>query len=41
MHITHCIKCDQSFETKDNLMDHLKDEKHYVIPDIKVFDQPE
>jgi hypothetical protein len=41
MHINHCPVCDSNFLTKPLLVSHLAAEKHYCLPDQKLFDQPE
>lgn len=41
MHLNRCIKCDRQFGEKKEVIEHLDNEKHYEIPELKIFDQPE
>lgn len=41
MHNNKCFYCDLSCKNIKNLQEHLFEEQHYKIPDLKVFDQPE
>ncbi|CAH1117720.1 unnamed protein product [Phaedon cochleariae] len=36
-----CIFCDELFQSSSQLTNHLVDNNHYKIPDVKIFDQPE
>lgn len=41
MHNNKCIFCDRSYESSNCLRIHLKVEKHYKLPELTAFDQPE
>ncbi|XP_044261374.1 zinc finger protein 277 [Tribolium madens] len=41
MHNNKCFYCDLSCKSSENLQEHLFEEQHCKIPDLKVFDQPE
>ncbi|KAJ3651862.1 hypothetical protein Zmor_017869 [Zophobas morio] len=41
MHRKRCLYCDVAFTAVRSLQNHLIEEEHCKIPDIKVFDQPE
>lgn len=41
IHNNKCVFCDESCESSNNLKIHFDREKHYKVPDVRVFDSPE
>lgn len=41
IHLKQCLNCKENFESLENLLDHLKSQKHHKIDDDKAYDKPE
>lgn len=41
VHDLKCIFCDRRFDNSSQLLEHVAEEGHNRLPDLKVYDQPE
>lgn len=39
LHNRECILCDVKCKSLDKLLDHMKEQEHFKLPDLEVFDQ--